>query len=65
MSLKTFHIFFILVSILLAFGVGGWGVYVHMQETDLPLLVLGIGSFAVGAALILYGLKVLRRLRRL
>lgn len=59
MSLKAFHIFFIAVSILLALAVGVWGVYVHLQETNLSLLVLGVGSLAVGAGLIVYGVKTL------
>lgn len=65
MSLKAFHIFFIAASVLLALGVGVWGVYVHVQETNVSLLLLGVGSFTVGAALIVYGVKVVRRLRRL
>lgn len=65
MSLKAFHIFFIAASVLLALGMGVWGVYVHMQETNVSLLLLGVGSFAVGAALIVYGVKVVRRLQRL
>lgn len=65
MSLKAFHVFFIGVSILLAFGVGVWGIYVHVQETDVSLLLFGIGSLLVGGVLVLYGVKVLRRLRRL
>lgn len=65
MSLKAFHVFFIGASILLAFGVGVWGIYVHVQETDVSLLLFGIGSLLVGGVLVLYGVKVLRRLRRL
>lgn len=65
MSLKAFHVFFIGASILLAFGVGVWGIYVHVQETDVSLLLFGIGSLLVGGVLVLYGVKVLRSLRRL
>ncbi len=65
MSLKAFHIFFIAASILLAFGVGVWGVYMHVQETNLSLLLFGIGSLLVGVLLVAYGVKVLRRFRRL
>jgi len=64
-SLKAFHIFFIAASVVLAVGVGVWGVYIHVQETNVSLLLFGIGSFAVGAALVVYGVKVLRRLQRL
>lgn len=60
MSLKSFHIFFIIVSILLTIGVGVWGVFVHVQETHIPFLLLGIGSFVVGIALVIYSVKVIR-----
>lgn len=65
MSLKAFHVFFIAASILLALGVGVWGIYVHMQETDVSLLFFGIGSLLVGVLLMVYGVKVVRRFRRL
>lgn len=65
MSLKAFHIFFIVASIVLALGVGVWGVYIHLQETNVSLLLFGVGSFAVGAALVVYGVKVVRRFQRL
>lgn len=65
MSLKAFHIFFIVASILLAVGVGFWGIYVYVQETNFSFLLFGLGSFLVGGVLIAYGVKVLRQLRRL
>lgn len=65
MSLKAFHIFFIAASILLALGVGVWGIYAHLQEANVSLLLFGIGSLLVGALLGAYGVKVLRSLRRL
>lgn len=65
MSLKAFHVFFIAASILMTLGVGGWAIYVHVQETNFSLLLFGIGALLVGAGLIVYGVKVLRRFRRL
>lgn len=65
MSLKAFHIFFIATSFVLAIGVGIWGVHAHLQQSNVSLLILGIGSLCVGALLVFYGVKVLRTLRRL
>lgn len=65
MSLKAFHIFFIAVSILLALGVGLWGVNIYLEDTNVDYLLFGIGSLLTGAALIAYGVKMLRRFRSL
>jgi len=50
MSLKAFHLIFIIVSIALAFGFGVWLI---LQGGVLNIL-LGVGSFAVGVGLIFY-----------
>lgn len=63
MSLKAFHIFFIAVSILLAFGFGVWGMYYHLTYGNVWYLVMGIASLLVGVVLILYGINFLRKLK--
>ena len=63
MSLKAFHIFFIAVSVLLAFGFGVWSVYTHLAESNLGFLLMGLSSFVVGIALIFYGINFLHKLR--
>lgn len=65
MSLKSFHIFFIVVSILLAFGFGAWSLYAYATDPDVLYWVLGLGSLVVGVGLIVYGVKVVRKLRRI
>jgi hypothetical protein len=50
MSLKAFHLIFIVVSIALAFGFGVWLVL----QGGLLNILLGVGSFIVGVALIFY-----------
>lgn len=50
MSLKAFHLIFIVVSIALAFGFGVWLVL----QGGLLNILLGVGSFAVGVGLIFY-----------
>lgn len=66
MSLRVFHIFFITVSVLFAFGFGWWGLHTYFQHTErASMLSLGVASFLVGAALIVYGIKVFQKLMRL
>ncbi|MFQ6616931.1 MAG: hypothetical protein ACE5HZ_09250 [Fidelibacterota bacterium] len=66
MSLRVFHIFFITVSVLFAFGFGWWGLHSYLQHTDRVLMLwLGLTSFAVGGILIFYGIKVFQKLMRL
>ncbi|MBI5385788.1 MAG: hypothetical protein HZA90_14015 [Verrucomicrobia bacterium] len=65
MSLKVFHLIFVAASILLAFGFGGWCFMQLSRGGGLGNLASGIGSLAVGAALIVYGRAVWRKLQQL
>ncbi len=57
MSLKTFHIFFISVAVLLCIGFGVW----CLREGSRT--ALGIGSFLVAVALVVYEVNFLRRFK--
>ena len=50
MSLKAFHLVFIIASIVLAFGFGVWLV----TEGGLLNMIFAVVSFAVGVGLIFY-----------
>ncbi|HYO11960.1 MAG TPA: hypothetical protein VE685_02050 [Thermoanaerobaculia bacterium] len=65
LSLRSFHLFFIAVSVLLAVWVGAWGVQSWMDTRSLGDLALGALFFALGFVLVLYGLRVRRKLRDL
>ena len=65
MSLKAFNIFFIAVSALTAFGFGGWGVYQHLNASNIPFLVMGLFSILIGVALIIYGRRFLEKFRHI
>jgi quinol-cytochrome oxidoreductase complex cytochrome b subunit len=54
MGLRGFHIFFILVSIAFAVGLGIWGVRDYARTASPLNLFIGIGSFAAAAALTAY-----------
>ena len=63
MSLKAFHVFFIVVSVLCALGFGGWAVADYTRTGRGSLLVLGVLGFAAAVVLIGYGLWFLRKLK--
>ena len=63
MSLKAFHVFFIVVSTLCALMLGAWGLVEHSRSCRSGVLFLGIGGFAAAAVLVVYGLWFLRKLR--
>ena len=65
MSLKTFHIFFIIVSTLLAVAFGVWAVDDFRRSASLVHLSLGVGSFIGSGVLVWYGIWFLRKLKHL
>lgn len=58
MSLKAFHIFFVVVSTLTALGFGVWALG---QPADAGYRVLGILALLVGIALPVYGWWFLKK----
>ncbi|HEY2627393.1 MAG TPA: hypothetical protein VGI41_11650 [Candidatus Udaeobacter sp.] len=65
MSLKGFHIVFIIFSTLLALGIGGWCVWVDLVEGAPIYLAGAICSFVVAVALVVYGVWFYRKMKRL
>ncbi len=65
MSLKGFHIVFIVFSTQLALGCGGWCIWVDLVEGAPVYLAGAIGSFAAAVALIVYGVWFYRKMKRL
>ncbi len=63
MSLKAFHIVFVLSTILLCFGFGGWAIHDRVHGGGLVEFVLGLLSLAGGLAMIVYFKAVLKKLR--
>ena len=63
MSLKTFHIIFILLSTVLAVGLGVWATRDFAQSGSWAHLSLGVGSFIASVVLVCYGIWFLRKLR--
>lgn len=65
MSLRVFHIFFIIVTTALSLWVGLWGVREYTQERSTTGLALAVIFFLTAAGLVYYGKKVYRKLKEL
>ena len=63
MSLKAFHIFFIILSTLLAVALGVWAVDAYGRSGSWAHLALGVGSFIGSGVLVWYGVWFLRKLK--
>ena len=65
MSIKGFHIVFIVFSTLLAVGIGCWCIWLNLVIGE-PLYLGGaIASFLCALALIIYGVLFYRKMKRL
>jgi hypothetical protein len=64
MSLKTFHLVFILMAIMGADLFGGWTVQEYIRSNSLPTLLIGIASMAGGLGLIRYAIYFVRMMDR-
>lgn len=65
MSLKAFHIIFVIVSTLFSFGTGLFCLKSHSASPDTTLLLLGVALNIGGVALLIYGKYVLKKLKRI
>ena len=65
MSLKAFHIVFVVFSTLLALALGAWCVWVDLVEGAPIYLGGAIASFVCAFGLIVYGIWFYRKMKRL
>ncbi len=63
MSLKAFHLVFIVASTLLSAGVGAWALREYTDLGELSMLAFSIGSFAATIGLCVYFAWVLKKLK--
>lgn len=63
MSLKAFHVFFIIVATLFSVGFGVWGVRSYLLTSDGENLVLGILSLVISVVLAWYFKWFLKKLK--
>ena len=65
MSLRAFHIVFIIVTVVLSLYVALWGIREFAQERSNMGLVLGILFLITAVGLMVYGKKAFAKLREL
>jgi hypothetical protein len=65
LSLKSFHVFFIVVSILLSVGVGAWGVEQYLERDSAMGLWMAVLFFVAGFALVVYAVRYFGKLWRM
>ena len=63
MSLKAFHIFFMVVSILMSIGTGVWGLVRYGQHGGADHLAIAIVSLVAACLLAVYARWFLRKLK--
>ncbi len=63
MSLKAFHIVFVIISTLLCVAFGFWAFDARSAGDDTSLLIAGSASLACSVALVVYGVWFLRKLK--
>lgn len=65
MSLRVFHIVFIVVTIVLSLYVALWGISQFQAERNVSSLAVGILFLCAAVALMVYGKKTFRKLKEL
>ena len=65
MSLRVFHIVFVIVCIGLSLFVGMWGIRDYMLERSGTALTVGVLFLVSGAILVVYGRSAFEKLRNL
>jgi uncharacterized PurR-regulated membrane protein YhhQ (DUF165 family) len=65
MSLRAFHIIFVIVTVILSLYVALWGIREFSQERSMGALALAILFFITAVGLIVYGKKAYRKLKEL
>ena len=65
MSLRAFHIVFVVVTIVLSLYVALWGIREFSEERNVTALVLAVLFLFTAVGLVIYGKKTFRKLKEL
>jgi hypothetical protein len=65
MSLKAFHVVFIIASILLALGFGGWCLSTYNDGGMRQYLIAAVASGVVALGMLVYGVYFLKKLKKI
>ena len=64
MSLRLFHMIFVLAAIVLTDMFGAWAIWEHSQHPGGGLILAGALSFALGIGLVVYAITLARKWER-
>jgi DNA-binding transcriptional regulator of glucitol operon len=64
MSLKTFHLIFITIAVLLCFGFGWWMLRAYSEFGMKSDQTYGVISICIGVALIIYEIIFIKKLKK-
>jgi fumarate reductase subunit D len=65
MSLRAFHIIFVVVTIVLSLYVALWGIREFSQDRNAMALTTGLLFLGMAVVLMVYGKKVVRKFKEL
>jgi uncharacterized membrane protein YozB (DUF420 family) len=65
MSLRAFHIVFIIVTVALSLFVAMWGVREFARERDMAALAMSLVFLGAAVGLVIYGKKAYAKLKEL
>ncbi|MCD8533950.1 MAG: hypothetical protein LR011_03825 [Verrucomicrobia bacterium] len=65
MSLKAFHLIFLIAATLLSLGFGAYSIHQFSQSQSISYLVMGVLSSLLGFCLVVYGRFFLRKLQHI
>ena len=65
MSLKAFHIVFVVASVLLCLGFGLWELHSWQESGGRTDLILGVSSLVAAVGLLVYGWFFLKKLKNI
>ena len=65
MSLRIFHIIFVIVSIMLTAFVGVWGIHEYVVTRNTSALTLAIVFIIGGVVMVLYARRVVDKLKEI
>ncbi|MDA0986367.1 MAG: hypothetical protein O3A55_01975 [Bacteroidetes bacterium] len=65
MSLKAFHVIFIIISSLLSIGLTYWGLNSFLQTSDFTNLIIGLIGFLMIPSLIVYVRYFLKKAKKI
>jgi ABC-type amino acid transport system permease subunit len=58
MSLKSFHLLFIVIATILCFGLATWAIDAHTSRGEQGAILLAVVSLVAGVSLVIYGVRI-------